>query len=350
MVALYLTSVEAAGKTALCAGIGKKLLNDGRKVGFLAPVRLSESAAVNGYKDTLFIKDVLGLEEPIDLLSPVHISRRDLWQSITEEAEDVKQKIKEAYAHISRNKDVVVIEGFSELGVDAVLTQACYKIVEMLDAKVIILLRYSLALSATEIAKISQGLGARLLGVVINYVPRSKIEAVPENMRALFQKEGITVLGVLPEERTLLGVSVGELVETLGGEILTCPENAGEIVENIMLAAMTVDPGPEYFNRKPNKAVVVRGERADMQLAALATSTKCLILSGNTKPMPAILCQAEDKGVPIIMVKQDTISTVTGITEALSRARFRSSQKLHRFNEILAQYFDFKTLYKQLGL
>ena len=39
MVALYVTSLEkGTGKTAVCAGLGKKLLSDGKKIGFFKPV------------------------------------------------------------------------------------------------------------------------------------------------------------------------------------------------------------------------------------------------------------------------------------------------------------------------
>ena len=39
MVALYVTSLERGiGKTAVCAGLGKHLLSDGKKIGFFKPV------------------------------------------------------------------------------------------------------------------------------------------------------------------------------------------------------------------------------------------------------------------------------------------------------------------------
>ncbi|HEX75433.1 MAG TPA: phosphotransacetylase family protein [Dehalococcoidia bacterium] len=349
MVALYLTSVEAAGKTALCASIGRKLLNLGGKVGFITPVQLSE-ASINGYKDATFIKEALELEESTELLCPIRLSRRELWQSLADEAEDFIERIRQAYAHISLGKDTVLIEGLSDLGTDNVSTLACYKIAEVLDARVIVVLRYSSSLTASGMAQVAKELEQRLLGVVINFVPESRTEAVGQDMTALFQEAGINVLGILPEVRSLLGVSVGELAETLDGEILTCPENTGEIVENIMLGAMTPDSGIDYFNRKINKAAVIRGERADMQLAALETSTKCLILTNNLRPLPAVVYRAEDKHVPIMVVKQDTFSVIDGIEEALAKARLRSPQKLQRFETILDRYFDFKALCSELGL
>jgi BioD-like phosphotransacetylase family protein len=189
-----------------------------------------------------------------------------------------------------------------------------------------------------------------LIGVIVNLVPGSKIENVTSQLKNFFTKAGIKVFGIFPEIRSLLGVTVGELAQALGGEILTCPEKADEIVENIMLGAMTVDSGITYFGRKQNKAVVVRGERSDMQLAALETPTKCLILTNNIRPLPFVVVQAQEKRVPIVLVKQDTPQTVDGIERALKESSFRSRRKFDIFDKVLDSCFDFETLYSELGL
>ena len=350
MVAVYLTSVEAAGKTALCAGIGRKLLSQGKKVGYFAPVQLSETSGADGYKDAVFVKEAFELAESTELLCPTRLSRRDLWRSLTDEVAEFTQGLRQTYANISRGKDIVLMEGLSGLGVDNVSTLACYTIAETLDAKVIVVLRYSSTLNPAEIAQIGRKLEGRLLGVVINFVPKSRIEAVREHVAGSFEEAGIKMLGMLPEVTSLLGVSVKELAEVLEGEILTCPDNTGEIVENVMLGAMTPDSGVDYFSRETNKAVVIRGERADKQLAALETSTKCLILTDNSKPLEAVVHQAEDKHVPIMIVKQDTSGVIAGIEEALAKTSFHNPEKLRRFESILGHQFDFKALSSELGL
>lgn len=251
---------------------------------------------------------------------------------------------------VSQGKEIVIMEGLGELDKDKVSALACYTIAETLEAKVVILLSSSWALNPSKIMQICKKLGRQLLGVVINFVPESKIEAVRQKSAALFNGVGIKVLGVLPEVRSLLGVRVGELAQILGGEILTAMESTDEMIENIMLGAMTPDSGVDYFSRQPNKAAVIRGERADMQLAALETSTRCLILTNGVKPLPAVMSRAEEKHIPTILVNQDISAAIIGIEEAIANANFRSSQKLRRFAAILEGYFDFKALYSGLGL
>ncbi len=74
MVALYVTSLEkGSGKTAVCAGLGRHLLSDGKKIGFFKPVIAdSKNLPMEGTdSDAAFIKHLFALEEPVDLLCPV---------------------------------------------------------------------------------------------------------------------------------------------------------------------------------------------------------------------------------------------------------------------------------------
>ena len=327
MTALYVTSLaEGVGKTTICAGLAKHLLSNGQKVGFFKPILAKEAEGSDS--DALFIKQILSLDEPVDSICPV-IGGQD----------KVVHKIREAYDRISRGKDVVIVEGMCDRS-----------IVEALDARAIIVEGYSKELSQARPKNNYQDWGEYLLGIVLNKVPPSRVESVRNEITSQRGGAGINILGVLPEDRVLFTISVGELADHLQGEILNCAEKSGELVESLMLGAMTVDPGPEYFGRKANKAVVVRGDRPDMQIAALETSTKCLILSGNTAPIPAVRYRAEDKDVPIIVVKSDTASTVMAIEDALNKARFNQERKLPKLTEVMEKHFSFQMVYQGLGL
>jgi len=329
LTALYVTSLtEGAGKTTICAGLAKQLLSNGKKVGFLKPTIAKE--VEGGDSDALFMRQILGLDEPVDNICPV-ISGQN----------NVASMVRRVYDGISSDKDVVIVEGMCERN-----------IVEALDAKVIIVEDYSKGSEGSE-AKFDDAykdLGEYLLGVVLNKVPLGRLEKGYDEFSSQFSKAGVTMLGALPEDRILFTLSVGELAEHLQGEILNSVEKSQELVENFMLGAMTVDPGPEYFSRKANKAVVVKGERADMQMAALETAVRCLILSGNIAPIPAVRYRAKDKNIPIIVVKSDTTTAVMAIEEALDRAKLNQAKKLPRLTEIMEKRLNFQNLYQELSL
>ncbi|MFC1957890.1 DRTGG domain-containing protein [Chloroflexota bacterium] len=328
MAALYLTSLErGSGKTTICAGLGKHLLNDGKKVGFFKPVIADgkNPPAEDTDSDTLFIKRLLALDESPEVLCPVFNNGSDL-----------TNRIREAYTRLSQGKDVVIIEGISEQH------QTSPDIVAALDAKVIIVEGYSKEL--LKETRSYQDFGEHLLGIVLNKVPRRRLEQV----RGETSTAGINILGVLPEDRVLFAMTMGELAEHIQGEILTGAEQSAELVENIMLGAKGVDSGLDYFGRKTNKAAVIESERPDMQLAALQTSTRCLVLTGDTALKPVVLHQAEEKNVPIILARDDIPTIITNIEAALSNSRFNQENKLSRLSEIMGQQFDFQAVYKGL--
>jgi BioD-like phosphotransacetylase family protein len=117
-----------------------------------------------------------------------------------------------------------------------------------------------------------------------------------------------------------------------------------------MVGAMSVDSALTYFRRKPNKAVITGGDRPDIQLAALETSTRCLILTGNLRPSALILGRAEEAGVPIILTRHDTLTAVGIIESFFGRARFHQEKKVENFERLLNKHIDFEALYTALGM
>jgi BioD-like phosphotransacetylase family protein len=332
LAALYVTSPYAgAGKTAVCAGLGRHLLSDGKKVSFFKPLvaEIKSPEAVDS--DAQFMKQVLALKEPVGSICPVIGGKGKL-----------ATKIKQAYAKVAKGKDIVIVEGVWRQRPGGKPAEASREVVEALDARVIIIEPYSEKLPA--VTADYQDFGEHLLGLVVNKTPASRVKQLPK------QLSGVDILGVLPEDRMLLSLTVAELAEHIGGEILNSADRASEPAESFMLGAMTLDSGLDYFGRKDGKAVVIRGERPDMQLAALETSTRCLVLSGGVSPSHTVLRKAEDKGVPIILVKGDTTSTVNSLELALGRGKFNQDKKLPRLTEIMEEHFNFKALYKGLGL
>ena len=121
MVSVYVTTKEkGSGNTSICAGIGKLVLNAGKKPGYLKPLL---SAGNDG--DAAFVKDALSLDEPVDVLEPV-ISGTNFAAGI-----------KKVVAGISQGKDVVIIDGLPEH------YQSSSDIAKDLNAKILIVDLYT---------------------------------------------------------------------------------------------------------------------------------------------------------------------------------------------------------------
>lgn len=311
MGVLYIVSAEAAaGKTAVCAGLAMNFVKDGRKVGYLKP-QASEKDGSDS--DVAFMKQILGLDDAVN-------------------APD-----------LIKGRDIVLVE--SSLGPDAgdAVSRNTYGAAREMKAKVIAVEAYKG--KASKYNDVYKGFGADFLGVIINKVPENLLKSELEAAGARLKSKGINLLGVIPENRVLMAVTVAELAESIGGKILNNPEKSGELVENFMLGAMVVDSGLEYFGRKDKKAAVIRQDRPDMQLAALETSTACLVLSGDdAPPLYNVMYKAETKGIPVIATGTAVSDIVAAIEETMLKTRLKQESKLSRLTDLIGQNLDIAAL------
>jgi BioD-like phosphotransacetylase family protein len=354
MVTLYVVSTErASGKTALCMGLARRLQRDGFSVGYMKPISLSarrlEGTVVD--EDAQFIKRELQLTEPVTDLVPIPLDTQAV-ESIMRKQKwlDYPKMLTDVYARVSQGKDVMIIEGVDRLSSGGLIRLPANEVCELLDAKSLTVVRYRGLLALDPVLFYRGVLGDCMMGTVMNAVPQRLRESAEEIGKPYLQKEGILVYGILPEERFLMSISVEELAEALGAELVTRPDKGAELVENLMVGAMTADVALSYFRQKPNKAVITGGDRTDIQLAALQTSTKCLILTGNLHPQDMIKGVAQEMGVPIVVSRYDTLTTIEIVEGFFGKSRFQQEKKTQRFEQLLAEHFDFTSLYVTLGL
>ncbi|MDD4859444.1 MAG: DRTGG domain-containing protein [Dehalococcoidales bacterium] len=223
-------------------------------------------------------------------------------------------------------------------------SQAAFAAARDLKAKVIIIAAYA-GKPALQIAGSYLGFKDTAAGLVLNKVPQSQLGRAREEAALACEKTNIKFLGAMPEDRSLVACTVGELAQTIAGKVLNNEEKANDLVENLMLGALVVDSGPEYFARKDKKAAVIRGDRPDMQLAVLETATKCLVLSNSSQsPIPNVMIKANRKSVPIILSEKSTDAVITAIEDMLANARFNREGKIDRLAAIIQQHLDFKII------
>jgi BioD-like phosphotransacetylase family protein len=138
--------------------------------------------------------------------------------------------------------------------------------------------------------------------------------------------KGIKVWGLVPANPKLNSLSVGEIRDVLGGEIICCEDKKEEAVENFMVGAMNVEGALKYFRAQANKAVITGGDRADIQLAALETPTKVIILTGGMYPDSSVISAAQSKNVPIMVVADDTMTVVSKMDSTVRRVNVRGKR------------------------
>ena len=241
----------------------------------------------------------------------------------------------------NRGEDVLLIEGPGNLDEGTLFGLSLADMAEMSGAAVILVTRYRSALVVDKLIAAKEKLGDQLIGVVMNDVPDSLAEEAKSAVRECLERHNIQVLGILPRTAIMRSVSVEALVHHLNAELLYKPDHIDQImVEEISIGAMNANSALRYFSRAHNMAVVTGGDRFDIQMAALESSTQCLVLTGRLSPRADILERARDLEVPILSVDLDTLTTVDIIEQAFDQVRLNEPIKVECIGHLMDQHFD----------
>lgn len=353
MKTLYIGSInEFSGKGMLAMVLAMRLKAEGYKVGYMKP--LGKSTAPIGGKpadeDAVLMKEVLGLDESLEDICPVTMTQDIFVKAMQGGDLGLTEKVIASYKKLSAGKDLLLIEGTNTLYDGTYLDIGPVKLIKMMDAKAIVTDRYLDEVCTDCILTAGNVLRDRMIGAVINHVPAKATAYINDLLVPFLKGKGIDVMAAIPMDPFLGAVSVRELRDALNARLLCCEEALDEYVERFSIGAMDVDSAIKYFRKTPNKAVITGGHRSDIQIAALETSTKCLILTGDQNPSEVVVGKAMMAGVPILVVREDTLSTVEKMEDIVGKVHFRGEKKIERAKGLMAAHFNYDLFYKKMGL
>lgn len=339
-----------SGKSATILGLAQQFRSHNLKIAYGKPLGTCQPEAETEEleADVWFIRQTLGLA-PADL-RPTLLTLND--QTICDrlrgvDRADYGQALTE-YQGLN-GADVVLLEGPGTLAEGRLFDLALGQMATILDAQVLLVMRYESSLIVESLLLAQSELGDRLLGVLINDIPGDNAEVV-DQVKGFLESRGIPVLGLLPRSQLLRSVTVEELVHQLKAEVLCRPDRLDLLVEELTIGAMNVSAALKYFRKGNNMAVITGGDRTDIQWAALETSTHCLILTGHLPPTPAVLSRAEELEIPILSVDLDTLTAVEIVDHAFGQVRLHEAVKVNCIEQLIAKHFDCDRLLDKLGL
>ena len=339
-----------SGKTATVLGLGLQLKQRGIDIAYGKPISTcaTERLEVCPDEDRQFITQMLDLSG--DRVKPTLFSL---------DAETIQTQMSGATADYAaqlgsyrdaEDAALLLIEGPGTLDEGTLFGLSLPQMAALADAPVLLVARFQSMLMVDGLLAAKQKLGDRLLGVLINDVPDEQLPLVQTTVRDCLDRYQIPLFGVLPSSPLMRSVSVGELVERLDAEIVCCGDRLEGLVESLSIGAMNVNSALKYFRRADNMAVVTGGDRADIQLAALETSTQCLVLTGHLPPRADILGRAKELEVPILSVDLDTLTTVEKIEKAFQQVRLHEPIKAECMHLLMEQHFEIDRLLATLSI
>ncbi|WP_008313702.1 phosphotransacetylase family protein [Leptolyngbya sp. PCC 6406] len=349
---LLIGSTEASsGKSAVVLAIAFQLQAQGLALNYgkpLASVQVSGEKIGLADTDLNFIPTILGLTPEACRPTLISLSEKVLAEQIGAGGEpDFNSDLQKYWDDCTG--DVVLLEGPSTLEEGALVKLSLPDMAAALDASVLLVMRYTRQMVDQLIS--AQGrLGEALIGVVINGVAEDDAVWVSEKVVPYLEQRGIPVVATLPHMPFLRGMRVSEIVRHLDAEVLCCADHLDLIVESLKIGAMNVNAALRFFSQGHHQAVVTGGDRRDLQIAALETSTHCLILTGQIAPAKDVIDLARDKEVPVLTVATDTLSTVESIDALFGHVPLNNPDKVRLVRELMAEEVDIVRLMSLLAL
>ena len=205
------------------------------------------------------------------------------------------------------------------------------KLAEQLDANILIVNSEN-----SDLNDLTNLYGSRLSGVILNKTPKYK--------RTLYERSlpsNAKLLGNLPEERALVASNLATIVEHLNAQYVIGEEHGQRLIRDFLIGGLVLDWGPTYFNTRQDAAVVVRGDRPDVQIAALQSeSIKALVLTRGIQPIEYVYYEARQRQIPIIVTKDNTADVANRVGDMPINDQFDHPTKLNSMINLLNSHLD----------
>jgi len=346
MKRLLIVSTEShAGKSLLALALGHAIKDSGGSFAYMKPISSSVCYDTGEPidRDAQAISSVLHLDTDISQIVPISLETPFLQEAIESGDQGFRRRILRSFEQVTQGRDVAVIEGRQYLGLGVTAGLSDFDISEMLHADVVFVTRYDSETAIDRILCALRLIGsqAHVLGVILNYVSmETQLNKLTDVFSPFLDERGAEVLGIVPYDHELHTVYVEEVVEKLGGRVVTNAPLDGE-VRHFRIGATGAESALRLFRRTPDLGVITGGDRIEIQEAALkATHLRCLILTGNHLPQRAIVRKANDRGIPIILVGQEPMAAAAICEGLLNQSRIRPGERLDRAINLVRSNVD----------
>jgi len=346
MTTLLVTSTEdGTGKTAITVALAKLAQEQGATVGYMKPkgTRLESAVGKTRDQDPMLAREILGIDAEMHQLEPIVYSPTFVQEAIRgrEDPDALRDRIRENFEELSAETDVMFVEGGGKISTGAIVNLTDVDVAKLLDAEVLLVSDYTEPRDLDDLLAGTADIGDRLHGVLFNDITDSEYDDLTDNAIPFLNGRDIETVGTVSHDDELSGVTVGELAENLGAEILTKDVSTDRRIQRFSVGAMGSSAALDQFRRARNGAVITGGDRSDIQTTALeASGVQCLVLTGGYRPSNTIIGKAVDRDVPVLLVQSDTRKTIDRTERVLRSGRTQRAEAVEQMAELLKESVD----------
>lgn len=342
---LYVMGTAGSGKTSVALGLALKYRQEGYRVAYFKPVGSAGSSTAQSDEDALLMKEVLEMEHSLETIVP-YTAGPSYLSGYKHSCVSVKT-ILEAYEKIAAGMDLVLIGGASFPHIMGCFGLDAASLAVALQAAPLFVIRidndYSLD-TAIFFNNYLELKGIAAAGNIFYNVPHSLLAKTEGIYQPILEDRGYRILGIIPQHPEITSPTVKDYFEVLGGEILAGVDNLDHVVEDVVIGAMTVESALGYLRRTANKAVITGGDRSEVALSALETSTAAIILTGGLYPNIKVIARAEEKNIPVILVHYDTYTTIEKMYEVTRRIKATDQKAIQTAVSNIEKHCDWRSI------
>jgi hypothetical protein len=347
------------GKTTTSLGLAAAVTQRGLRLGFLKPVgqRYVRIGDVRADEDAVLLKEVFGLADALELMSPVTLPRHFTTDFVMGRVHpDLVAAVRDADERIARDKDVVLIEGTGHAGVGAVVGLSNAAVAAMLGAPVIIVSEGGVGRPIDEIVlnhALFERHGVRVLGAVVNKVDVEQHPDLPEILARGLGQHDVRLLGCIPFSEQLANPSLELVSMHLHGELLAGEPRPGNTIGQVAIGAMQAEHAVPFL--RDRTLLITPGDRDDMLAAALAANRGAagesarprvagLVLTGGFRPSDARLAELRAADLFTLLVERDTYSAAQDVHDILVKTHANDTEKIETIIELVGAALDVDAL------
>jgi BioD-like phosphotransacetylase family protein len=349
---IYIASTkELSGKSVATVALASIAKDLGKNVGYFKPIGLEYTTDEKGEpldEDAETMRKILNLKDDAGVVCPFVVRKDMLLEQLSKVGVSIiTNKIEKSFKTSSEGKEIILIEGPPTLSVGSFLSCSVPKLASDFHAEILLVERFEDDLIVDNVLQARDYCvkwKAELLGVILNQVPPTKMLKAKNVVKPALESNGIKVLGIIPEDRTINALMVKEIFDAIGGKILAGKDGMEKTVQTVLIGAMTPESATRYFRKAKNELVITGGDRTDIIFAALEAGVSALILTGNLYPSVKIFPRADDLKVPMILVPFDTYTTLQMVQRIVGRIKPADKERINRAKKLVKENVDWKLI------
>ncbi|HLF93000.1 MAG TPA: AAA family ATPase [Planctomycetota bacterium] len=350
---LFVTSTRHnEGKTVVTLGMTASFSRRVRNIGFIKPVGKGsvEFAGEKLDHDVALIKEACKIPAYVRDMGPVvYDGFPTAWIS-QEGREAVLDKIKQGYARVSANKNLVVIEGTGNAAAGAAFGLSNAFIAKMLNAKVVLVASGGVGQPTDEIIlnkAYFERAGVEVLGVIVNKAYPHEYERIDKWMRRVLEMMGVRLLGVIPYESDLARATMLNLFERFRGKVINAEPGMGAPLGKIVLGAMSAGAALDQLTGQVTLICPV--DREDLLVAALSAmyisgrkdfTLSSIVICGKEKLSETLTKMIKRTTIPVLQVDQDIYTVMADVHASNFKILPSDTEKIRMAIEVVQNHVN----------